>query len=82
VKKFLAKSRNCSVLNPGQYGSPGNFSFAFKIERMVLVKKLIALSLVACMLAITAIGCGGSTTGSGTKGGSGGSTDTGKKADK
>jgi hypothetical protein len=35
---------------------------------MVLVKKLIALSLVACFVAISAIGCGGDTkTGSGTK---------------
>ena len=28
---------------------------------MVLVKKLIALSLVACFVAISAIGCGGDT---------------------
>jgi hypothetical protein len=37
---------------------------------MVLVKKLIALSLVACFVAISAIGCGGDTkTGSATKAG-------------
>jgi hypothetical protein len=43
---------------------------------MVLVKKLIALSLVACMLAVTAIGCGGSTTSSTKSSSSGSGADT------
>jgi hypothetical protein len=62
--KFLLSKElgsDCTVLYPGQYGSPGIFSFAFKIERTVLVKKLIAFSLVACVLAISAIGCGSDT---------------------
>lgn len=50
------------VLKPGHIGSPGHPRFAFKIERMVLVKKLLALALVVCVVAISSIGCGGDTS--------------------
>ena len=46
---------------------------------MVLVKKLIALILVAGFLVISTVGCGGATTKSGTGTGSGGGA---TKADK
>ena len=72
------------MLNPGHLGSPGNIRFAIKIERMVLVKKLIAFSLVACFLAISAIGCGADTKStSGTKASTpAAGADKDKKADK
>jgi hypothetical protein len=49
----------------------------FKVERTVLVKKLIAFTLVAFTLAITSIGCGGGSTTGVSKPATGG-TATGK----
>jgi len=43
-------------------------------ERMVVVKKLIALALVAAFLVTAGIGCGGATTKSGGGGSTGSST--------
>ena len=50
------------MIEPEHLGSSGTWVLHSRTERMVLVKKLIALILVAGFLVISTVGCGGGAT--------------------
>ena len=62
VVAFPGKVGIITLIEPGHLGSSGNWVLHSRTERMVLVKKLIALILVAGFLVISTVGCSGGAT--------------------